>query len=234
MISAAKRFWETTSVTMTDDGWVITLDGRAIKTPAGQTVALSSQKLAEKVGEEWKAQEDKINPVTMPYFRYVVTAIDRVTPQRSDIISQLVRFSANDMLCYRDPVQLELAAEQHRRWNPMLEWAASQHGIKLETGAGVMPIKQADDTLKTAEGLLTDKDDFRLAGLYNLISLSGSFIIGVAIEQGRVAAEEGFDLAFLDELWQAQKWGSDTEADDRRKMIKQNMIEASAYLSLLD
>jgi chaperone required for assembly of F1-ATPase len=234
MVAAAKRFWKETDVTETDDGWMIMLDGRAVKTPAGRPVALSSQRLAEAVGAEWKAQEENIIPATMPHFRYVVTAIDRVTPQRGDIINQLVGFSGNDLICYRDPDQLELASEQSMGWNPLLEWAESQHGIKLCIGAGVMPVKQDAETLLTAENWLSDKDDFRLAGLYNLISLSGSFVIGMAIEQGRLAVEPGFDLAFLDELWQTRKWGDDAEAEDRRQAIKKDMIEAKNYLSLLD
>jgi chaperone required for assembly of F1-ATPase len=234
MIAAVKRFWKDTDVTKTDGGWIITLDGRAVKTPAGKSVALSSQKLADAVGAEWKAQEDQIVPASMPYFRYVVTAIDRVTPQRADIISQLVDFSGNDLLCYRDPDQMELAKEQNMRWNPLLEWAESEHGLKLQTGAGIIPIRQADDTVQIAQQILIEKDDFRLAGLYNLISLSGSFIIGMAIEQGKIGAEDGFQLAFLDELWQVRKWGSDAEAEDRRQTIKQDMMDATRYLSLLD
>ena len=234
MAKAAKRFWKETQVTKTDEGWVITLDGRAVKTPAGKSVILSSQKLADAVGAEWKAQKDQIVPATMPHFRYVVTAVDRVTPQRADVISQLVGFSGNDLLCYRDPDQMALASEQNMRWNPLLEWAENEHGLKLQIGASIMPIKQADDIVQIAEQLLLGKDDFRLAGVYNLISLSGSFIIGIAIEQGRITAEEGYHLAFLDELWQVQKWGSDAEAEDRRQTIKKDMMDAIRYLSLLD
>lgn len=233
MIAAAKRFWKTTNVITTDAGWMIALDGRNVKTPAGIPVTLASQKLAEVVAEEWKAQEDKIDPATMPHFRYVVTAIDRVTPQRPDIISQLAGFSGNDMLCYRDPDQNELANEQLKRWGPLLDWADETYGIKLETGTGILPIKQSADTLSRAHHMLVEKDDFRLAGLYNLISLSGSFIIGIAIEQGRLIPQDGFELAFLDELWQSKKWGSDSEAENRRQTIKQDMIEATSYLSLL-
>ncbi|MGB1035861.1 MAG: ATP12 family protein, partial [Candidatus Puniceispirillales bacterium] len=49
MATAAKRFWKETHVKKTDEGWMITLDGRAVKTPAGKSVILSSQKLADAV-----------------------------------------------------------------------------------------------------------------------------------------------------------------------------------------
>jgi hypothetical protein len=126
MVAAAKRFWKETDVTGTDNGWMIMLDGRAVKTPAGRPVALSSQKLAEAVGAEWKAQEENIIPATMPHFRYVVTAIDRVTPQRGDIINQLVGFSGNDLICYRDPGSIGTGQR-------------AKHGVESVAGMGGKP-----------------------------------------------------------------------------------------------
>jgi chaperone required for assembly of F1-ATPase len=42
-----------------------------------------------------------------------------------------------------------------------------------------------------------------------------------------------FDAAFLDELWQAEKWGSDWEAEDRRVGIKSELADAERFLQLV-
>ena len=43
----------------------------------------------------------------------------------------------------------------------------------------------------------------------------------------------GIPRRALDELWQAQKWGSDWEAEDRRAMICGEIEQAHHFLSLL-
>ena len=45
--------------------------------------------------------------------------------------------------------------------------------------------------------------------------------------------DEAGKAAFLDELWQAQKWGSDWEAEDRRAMIRGEIEQAHHFLSLI-
>ena len=42
-----------------------------------------------------------------------------------------------------------------------------------------------------------------------------------------------FEAAFLDELWQAEKWGSDWEAEDRRAAIRAELDEAERFLQHL-
>lgn len=234
MASPAKRFWKTTSMVKGDEGWMVHLDQRPVKTPAGYPLALRGEALAEYILREWDAQEEHINPATMPMFRYVVTAIDRVTPQRGDVIDQILGYTKNEMLCYRTPEQAELAEEQNRHWQPCLDWAKQNYDLSFEVSTGIMPINQPEGSVTLAANILTNMDDFRLAGVFNLISISGSFVVGLAITDGKLSPKEGFEVAFLEELWQAKKWGSDEEAEDRRNRLKQDMIETKQYLSLLE
>ncbi len=233
MASPAKRFWKTTSMVKADDGWMVHLDQRPVKTPAGQPLVLAGEALAKHIHEEWAAQEDQINPATMPMFRYVVTAIDRVTPQRDQVIDQMLGYTKNEMLCYRTPDQPELAQEQSRHWQPWLDWAKQNYDLHFEVATGIMPINQPDASIIAAGNILGAMDDFRLAGVFNLIAISGSFVVGLAIADGQLPPEEGFEIAFLEERWQAKQWGSDEDAEDRRNRRKQDMIEISQYLSLL-
>ena len=42
---------------------------------------------------------------------------------------------------------------------------------------------------------------------------------------------EAFRAAFLEEIWQADKWGHDAEADQRREVIRQELIDVEKFLA---
>ena len=54
------------------------------------------------------------------------------------------------------------------------------------------------------------------------------------LEQGKINAEEAFRAAFLDELWQAETWGADEEAENRRQTIKNEICEIEKFLHSSD
>ena len=76
-------------------------------------------------------------------------------------------------------------------------------------------------------------DDWELGMLYRATTLGGSLVLGLAMLRGRMDAAGLFEAAFLDELWQVQKWGSDWEAEDRRAFIRGEIEQAHNFLSLL-
>jgi len=61
-----KRFYNLVSVTNTQEGWTILLDGKTIKTPLQNVLYAPTQALANLMMQEWIDQEDDINPETMP------------------------------------------------------------------------------------------------------------------------------------------------------------------------
>ena len=82
----AKRFWTETSLDQDNDGYIITLDGREVKTPQGSAMRVPQRSLADAICQEWDGQKEEIIPESMPMFKFTVTAIDRVTPQRGAIV----------------------------------------------------------------------------------------------------------------------------------------------------
>ena len=63
---AAKRFWKDATVEESSGQYIILLDGRLVKTPAKATLKVPNAAMAQAIAEEWQAQEEKINPETMP------------------------------------------------------------------------------------------------------------------------------------------------------------------------
>ena len=240
----ARRFWQEVAIKKiaakenaaknAAGGFAITLDGRDIRTPSGGAFVVPTQALANAVCDEWDKQDKICEPATMPMFQFAVTVIDRVIPQRGAVIDEIVRYGSTDLLCYREAQNQILKQHQDVTWQPYLDWAASAHGIELAIGYGVIPQLQSKTALGCAHKVVAAHSDYHLAGLHALVSLSGSLVLGLAVADGFVSAGDVFQAAFLDELWQQEKWGYDKDADDSIKNRQHGLVEAQQYLGLLN
>ena len=229
-MQAKKRFYKDVTTDAGDDGWVIKLDNRTLRSPAGALLHLPSPALAAAVADEWRAQDEHIDAASLPLFSLAVTVLDRVIPQQPAILRELASYGDNDLLCYRADDD-DLAARQQQLWQPWLEWADSAFGVSLEVATGIMPVNQPH-----AGGFhdaLQQFDAWRLGALHRAVSLGGSLVLGLGFVAGRLDAEQLFNTAFLDELWQNEKWGRDYEAEDRQNYIRAELAEAARFLQLL-
>ena len=229
-MQAKKRFYKDVATDAGDDGWVIKLDNRKLRSPAGVLVHVPSPALAAAVADEWRAQDEYIDAASMPQFSLAVTVIDRVIPQQPVIRRELSGYGDNDLLCYRADDDA-LAARQQQFWQPWLEWADSEFGVSLHVATGIMPVTQPH-----AGGFhdaLHQFDAWRLGALHRAVSLGGSLVLGLGFVAGQLDAEQLFSTAFLDELWQNEKWGRDYEAEDRQNYIRAELAEAARFLQLL-
>jgi len=239
-MNAKKRFYKDVTVAAPNniksgdmrsgDAMLVQLDGRDLRSPAGSLLLVPTLPLAAAIADEWRAQGDDIEPATMPLFGLAVTVLDRVTPQRAAIITELSAYGANDLLCYRDD-QDDLASRQHSQWQPWLDRLADERGIYLETVTGIMPITQTDAV--KFPPLIAAFDDWRLGILHRATSLSGSLVLGLGFVERVIDSVQMFDLAFLDELWQNEKWGTDFEAADRHEFLRAELADALRFLTLL-
>ena len=227
-MAAKKRFYK--SVLLADDGLSIQLDGRNLRSPAGSLLRLPTMSLASVIADEWRAQGDDIDPATLPLFSLSVTVVDRVIPQRDSIIAELSAYGKNDLLCYRDD-QDDLASRQQDQWQPWLDDLAEKWGIALQIVNGIMPICQPDAA--KFPPLISGYDDWRLGMLHRATTLSGSLVLGLGFVDMVIDDEKMFTLAFLDELWQNEKWGTDFEAADRHKFLRNEFQDVARFLALL-
>ena len=227
-MTAKKRFFK--SVSLADDGLSIQLDGRNLRSPAGSLLRLPTMSLASAIADEWRAQGDDIDPTTLPLFSLSVTIVDRVIPQRDAIIAELSAYGGNDLLCYRDD-QDDLASRQQDQWQPWLDDLAENRGIALQIGSGIMPISQPDAA--KFYPLIAAYDNWRLGMLHRATSLSGSLVLGLNFLEGTIDDKGMFNLAFLDELWQNEKWGTDIEAADRHGFLRAELRDVAHFLALL-
>lgn len=210
---AAKRFWTDVEVMQADGGWCVALDTRQVRTPAKAPLILPSRAMADAVAAEWAAQEGEIKPMTMPCTRSANAALDKVALQRNEVAQMLADYGETDLLCHRAEGPMELVARQAESWDPILAWGESDLGVRLARTKGVMPVAQPPDSLARLLALFRAADDFQMAALHDLVSISGSAILGLAAARGAWPVESIWRASRIDEDWQIEQWGRDEEAE---------------------
>jgi chaperone required for assembly of F1-ATPase len=228
-----RRFYRTAAVG--DDGppHPLLLDGKPVLTPQRRQLALPTRGLAEALAEEWQSQGAELVPAKMPLTRLAHGAIDLVAPDPSRAIDEITAYAGSDLLCYRTESPIALAARQAKLFDPILAWAAGHLGNGFETVVGVMPRDQPAETLAAVSRLLASNNPFRLIALHAITTLTGSAILALALAEGRIAAEEAWTAAHVDEDWQIAQWGEDAEAAQRRAARKIEFLAACRLLDLI-
>jgi chaperone required for assembly of F1-ATPase len=213
-----KRFYKDVSVEQTDDGYQILLDGRPVKTPLKSALVLPTAAAAEIVAEEWRAQGEEINPGKMPATRLANTAIDGIAREIEAVAEDIVSFAATDLLCYRAEYPERLTELQAQHWDPVLFWAADALEARFILAAGVMHQEQPEEALAAYRRALSDHHaPLSLAALHTITTLTGSALLALAFAKGRIDAEAAWAAAHVDEDFNIEQWGSDAEAEARRR-----------------
>jgi chaperone required for assembly of F1-ATPase len=225
-----KRFYKNATVEMGDDRFRVLLDGKPVRTPGGNLLAVPAGALAEAIAKEWEAQGDEIVPTSMPMLRLANTALDGIPQNQEAVIEAILRFGGHELLCYRAD-DVVLAARQASLWSPLLDWAAARFGVTLQVGTGVVHVEQPPEALAKLRAALAAYDDCALAALHVMASITGSLILALAMAEGRIEAGEGFRLSRIDEDYQAEKWGQDAEAESRARGLAQELETAAAFLA---
>ena len=227
-----KRFYKDAAIGQRDGRWHVLLDGRAVKTVGGRPQALPTAALAEAMAAEWAAQGEEIDPAGFVYRDMADYALDVVADRPEDAFAQIVPYGETDTLCYRAEPGDPLRREQELVWEPLLARAEARLGVGFERIGGVLHRPQPEATRERLAALLGEFDAFQLAGLQTLTSLAASLVIGLS------ALEEDADLAALwaaanlEEDWQAERWGRDAEAEERRERRWQAFLAAARFAAL--
>ncbi|MFZ1990712.1 MAG: ATP12 family protein [Alphaproteobacteria bacterium] len=229
-----KRFYSEVALAPDREAFRLTLDGKQAKTPAGRPVSIAHSRLAEAVAEEWRAQAEKIDLASMPLMRLVLSVTDHVAPRVAPAQADALKYGETDLLCYRAEAPEKLALRQAKAWQPYLDWAAREMNAPLAVAAGVVAIEQDKASLAALGAALAALDPYRLLVTQALTARFGSLVLALAVVAGRATALEAFETSRLDEIFQAEIWGADAEAERRAQVIRREVEDLARFLSLLD
>lgn len=232
LASSRRRFYQQAAIAAAEDGFTVTLDGKPIKTPAGNFLRLVNATLAEKIAAEWNAQDAEINPQHMPFFQLACTAQDRVKPDRAAIVMEIAKYLGSDLLCYLAPEPPELVTAQRQSWTPIRNQLEQHFGIKLVVTAGINPVAQDASSIASLVAAIEQLDDSRLTAISVVTAAAGSALLGLALLHELVTVEAVIHAAQLDETIQAERWGMDSETSKRLAGLAADIRHADAFWRL--
>lgn len=229
---AAKRFWKTASAEPCDGGFAVRLDARPVRTPLKTPLIVPTRAMADAIAAEWQAQTGKVDPATMPCTRVANSAIDKVTPQRDEVVAMLAAYGATDLLCYRATDPEALFARQSAAWDPPLDWAATALAAPLNATTGVMHVPQPEASLARLKADVAALTAFQLAAFHDLVAISGSLVLALAITRHHLTAATAWTLSRIDEDWQAELWGIDDAAAAQARLKHADFLQADRFFAL--
>jgi chaperone required for assembly of F1-ATPase len=229
---ALKRFWTEAHAEPTDEGWTILLDGRPVRTPARAALRLPTEALARRIAAEWQAQEGEVRPDRMPLTRAANSVIDKVAPAVGAVAELLLDYGETDLVCYRAVAPEGLALAQAEAWDPLIDWARSALNAPLVATAGVMHVPQPERARTGLRDAVVGQDVFALTALHDLVTLSGSLVIGLATQAEVLAPGELWARSRIDEAWQESQWGRDAEAARMEQAKRADFLNAAELHAL--
>ncbi|ALE03706.1 ATP12 family chaperone protein [Bartonella ancashensis] len=227
-----KRFYEKVTIVHEEEGFSILLDERPIKTPAQRHCFVPTEALAGLVAQEFKKQEEVIDPAGMPVLRLVNTVIDGVVDNMQIIFEDILRFVACDMIFYRAQTPKALLELQHKHWDFLLNWAEERLGAHFNIAEGIMHVEQPWEAIQAVSNYLRKVESpYILAGIHTITTLTGSALIAFAILEKKIDSNYAWLIANLDEDWTMEQWGKDEEAMKRRAHKKDEFDAAVAMVA---
>ena len=225
-----KRFWTDVAI---DADRVVTLDGKPVRTPGRRPLALPTDALAQAVAEEWRSVGETIDPRTMPLTGLANAATDPIANDPTQFAARLAAYGESDLLCYRADGPPPLVERQAATWDPLLAWARGRYDVTFAVTTGVMHVAQPDATIARLYEAVAAYDNFRLAGLSPVVTLTGSLVIGLALIEGEIDADTAWGAAGIDEDWSVEMWGEDWQATQLRELKRKEFGVGVEFLGLL-
>lgn len=191
----------------------------------GHVIAVPTRALAQRIILADEGDSDN------PFLQLAMVAYD---VSFSDILVSLRDYAHGEALCYRVSAPMVLVSRQRVAWDRWLDWAEAEHGLIFECGVGVMPLVAHTTTLTRLEALVGARDRFWQVGVHAATRLMGSIVLALALAEGAIEADEAHHCAFLDDFYQFEKWGHDSEAVARISAIGVEIKTLVRYFDALN
>ncbi len=156
-------------------------------------------------------------------------AIDEIQNHKEDIIDKLLQFAPTDSLLFWGNNE-SLVKKQEQLWTPILSWANKEINVKYVTTNDLKVPEQEQYSLNNLKKFMENLSDKELAGFYLASINMRSELLAAALVKGYINAEQAFNAANIEELWQAEHWGKEDVSEERRQDLKQELEEIERFL----
>jgi len=201
----------------------ITLDGRAVKTPLGQSLSVPSEMLAWAIAAEWDAQKDYLQVSQMPLMTLACTALDQTSPAPDIVQEQALKYLLTDTICYwADPTEDRiLHRKQQQAWDGIHNHCENIFGdkaaIALGTNEGLLMSRVRDNktvglphpenVVVGAKKIVESLDAWHLTALSSVTQGSKSLLVALATLTGGADPKVAIEASRVEEEFQISGWG---------------------------
>lgn len=231
------RFYKAAAAGEGPKTFAVLLDGKPVRTPARLQLGAPERALAQALAAEWNAQQDRIDPAVMPLTRLANSIVDGVAPAPGPVAAEIEQYLGTDLVFYRASEPAGLVASQRQHWDPVVEWARETLGARFVLAEGVMHVPQPAAAIAAAAAAIPKgggmREAWRLGALNVVTTLTGSGLLALALDAGRLTTEEAWAAAHVDEDWNMSFWGRDEVILARRAYRLAEMAAAAAVLDAL-
>ncbi|KAF8803505.1 ATP12-domain-containing protein [Phlegmacium glaucopus] len=213
-----KRFWKEVGIERRGDSLTVTLDKRALKTPAGQTLLLPLNKTlpAALIAAEWDHQEILLKPHALPMTSIVSRALDAMKDDktRAEVREALLKYLDTDTICFfhNNPEPLERLQTKH--WTPLLNWARKNFDVEFNISESILSAAQPIATREKLRKVMESFDQWEMAAMERATYGSKSLIIALALIQNHLTVEEAALAATVEVNSQIERWGEVEDTHD--------------------
>jgi chaperone required for assembly of F1-ATPase len=192
-------------------------DGFAVSGPVpplslGIGVWCPTRALADAVAAEWRDLRNDPDDKPQQIITHLAIQAAGIKSNFDAAVESVAAYGASDLLCYRGAEGSPLAKRQAQLWQPILDWVLDRHGIALAVTHDIAPIDQDPKTLDRITQLVEKFDPYQLATVSQVTSLCGSVLIALALLDNAIDEARAWEAGALDENFQIETWGKDTEA----------------------
>jgi chaperone required for assembly of F1-ATPase len=210
-----RRFYAKAGVVEGPEGFAITLDDKPVRTPSRRALAAPTREIVDAIAAEWDAQQEFIDPLTMPFTRFANSVVDAVVERVDAVADDVAKYLGSDLLFYRAGHPEALVAREAAHWDPVVFWAADTLGAHFILAEGIVHVRQPEPAIAAARAAFP-VDPWSIAALHVVTTVTGSALLALALLHGVLDADRVWAAAHVDEDWNIEKWGIDEEVAARR------------------
>ena len=154
-----------------------------------------------------------------------------LAPRRAETEADLLRFAVTDVLLFWSN-QEPLRKLQAELWQPVLDWVADKCGVPPKVTTGLDVPEQDPRLVQALQQSLAQMSLKKLSAMLAAALEMRSVLLAWALVERRISAEEAYQAAWLEEIWQAEKWGADEAAEAKRQDYRRNLTEVETFLNM--
>lgn len=224
--------------------YVVTLDGKKLKTPSQNVVKIPSKSFAWAIAHEWDAQigQEGLKAASMPLMAFASTCLDTPqfdsTTQKQALIDEMMPYFNCDTTCFEaEPLDHRLLKLQRKVLTRVRTWFETEFQTTLDVNDGTHlgRLHHPEAAITSVVAYLNTRSSWQLLAMKILTRDCKSLVIALALEKRHLTVAQAIEAARLEEESQIETWGLVEGGHDLdRANIKASVASASTALWFLD